>query len=202
MEKEIVENHQRFLARKALYKNFGYDIDRERGWIIKKSQPISGNILEVGTGKGYFSLLLAQAGYRFTSIDISEEEQEFARLNLKYFALEKSVNFRIENAEHLSFKNNSYDLIFSVNTFHHLKDPLMVMDEFIRVVTPRGKIVLADFTTEGLEVIAKMHQSESRVHKVNYFRLTDLDKNLRAKGFIVNKYRSKFQQILIADHQL
>jgi ubiquinone/menaquinone biosynthesis C-methylase UbiE len=202
MEEEILENHRRFLERKALYKKLGYDIDRERGWIIKKAQPISGKILEVGTGKGYFALLLAQAGYHFTSIDISQEEQQYARLNLKYFSLEESVDFRIENAEQLSFKNSSYDLIFSINTFHHLKDPFTVLDEFVRVVTPTGKIVLADFSTEGFKIVARMHQSENRVHEVNHSNLTGLEKNLREEGFFVKKYRSKFQQILIADHQL
>ena len=49
-----------------------------RKFIFDKSQPIFGDILEVGTGKGHFALILAQEGCYFTSVDISEEEQKFA----------------------------------------------------------------------------------------------------------------------------
>jgi 2-polyprenyl-3-methyl-5-hydroxy-6-metoxy-1,4-benzoquinol methylase len=75
MGNELIENHQRYLERVALYQQYGYDIDKERSFIIEKSRSLSGNILEAGTGKGYFSLVLAREGFNFTSFDISAEEQ-------------------------------------------------------------------------------------------------------------------------------
>ena len=53
-ENELVENHKRFLERIELYRQHGYDFDLERSFVIEKALPISGNILEAGTGKGYF----------------------------------------------------------------------------------------------------------------------------------------------------
>jgi 2-polyprenyl-3-methyl-5-hydroxy-6-metoxy-1,4-benzoquinol methylase len=75
VDKEVLENHQRYLERKSFYKELGYDIDKERKFIFDKSQPIFGDILEVGTGKGHFALALAKEGYRFTTFDISEEDR-------------------------------------------------------------------------------------------------------------------------------
>ena len=71
MEKEVLENHKRYLERVKLYRSFGYDLEKERDFILDKSLPISGEILEIGTGKGHFALVLAKRGFRFTSIDIS-----------------------------------------------------------------------------------------------------------------------------------
>ena len=101
---EVRENHDQYLERKALYYQFGYDIDKERAFIIEKARPISGRILEAGTGKGYFALALANEGFHFTSFDISESEQKYARLNLMYYGLEQQVHLDIASAKSLPYK--------------------------------------------------------------------------------------------------
>jgi len=200
MEKEVIENHKRYIARVNLYKKFGYDIEKERGFILDKAQPLYGNILEIGTGKGYFALELARRGYKFTSIDISEEEQAFARLNIKNFGLERNVNFRAENAEDMSFEDKSFDIIFLINVVHHLANPYRVMDEVIRVVTSGGKIVLSDFTRAGLDIVDKVLASEGRKHDVSKVTLTDIKRYLEDKRFKIAEASSRFQEILIAHH--
>jgi len=202
MDKEVLENHKRYLERKALYKNFGYDVDKERAFIIEKAQPIFGDILEVGTGKGHFALALAKEGYRFISVDISKEEQRIAKLNLRYFGLEGSVDFRIENAENLSFQDKSFDIIFAVNALHHFINPYRVIDELVRIVSFEGKIILSDFTQEGLELIDKIHAREGRKHNVSKVTLADIRQYLENKGVMITAASSKFQEVLIAYHQL
>jgi len=202
LEKQILENHQRYLERKALYKSFGCDIDKEREFIIKKAHPLYGDILEAGTGKGHFALSLARQGYRFTTFDISEEEQNFAKLTLRYFGLDNLVDFRIEDGEHLSFKDGVFDMVFSVNTLHHLTNPHKVIDEFIRVLSFEGKIILSDFSEEGFQLMDKIHASEGKTHQVSRVSLADVERYLIDKGFKIEKYKSQFQEVLIAYHQL
>jgi len=202
LNKEVLENHKRYLERKALYKSFGCDIDKERVFIIEKAQPIFGDILEAGTGKGHFALALAKEGYRFTTFDISGQEQKYAKLNLKYFGLDHLVDFRIENGECLSFKDKSFDIIFSINTFHHLVNPHRVLDELIRLLSFEGKLVLSDFTQEGMALMDKIHASEGRKHEVSKTALSDMEQYLITKSFSVQKARSKFQEVLIAYHQI
>ena len=79
MKKEVLENHKLYLERKKLYQNHGLNIDKERQFVLDKAEPLFGDILEVGTGKGYFTLILAGEGYKFTSDDVSKEEQGIAR---------------------------------------------------------------------------------------------------------------------------
>ena len=200
MEKQVLKNHQRYLERKALYKSFGCDVDKEREFIIAKAQPLYGDILEAGTGKGHFALSLAKQGYRFTTFDISAQEQNFAKLTLKYFGLDNLVDFRIENGEHLSFADGIFDMVFSVNTLHHLANPYKVIDEFIRVLSFEGRIVLSDFTVEGFQLMDKIHRSEGNIHQVSKTTLADAERYLITKGFKIQKHNSQFQDVSIAYH--
>ncbi|MBN1913887.1 MAG: class I SAM-dependent methyltransferase [Candidatus Omnitrophica bacterium] len=198
MENETLENHKRYLERKALYNSLGYDIDKERSFILKMAEPLNGNILEAGTGKGHFALELAKAGYSFTTFDISETEQAFARLNLKYFGLDKQVDFRIENGESLSFQDGSFDVIFSVNTLHHLANPHKVIDELLRVLSLKGKLVLGDFNEQGMALMDKIHASEGRKHEAGEITLAGIRRYLVGKGLKADESNSQFQAVLVA----
>ena len=202
MDEKILENHKRYSQRITFYKSLGYDVQKERSFILEKSFPLYGNILEVGTGKGYFTVQLAKEGFKFTSIDISEQEQEFAKLNIKYFGFDKLVDFRIEDAQHLKFDDSSFDVIFAINTLHHLKNPTKVIDELIRIVSFEGKIILSDFNQKGLEIIGRIHTSEGRRHEAGKTTLSEVGNYLEAKGFIVKKFNTAFQDVLIAYHQI
>jgi len=198
LDKEIVENHKKYLERKALYKSFGYDVGKERSFILEQAKPVYGKILEAGTGKGHFALALAKAGYQFVTFDISADEQRFAKLNIAHFGFEKQVDFRIENGERTSFSDGSFDVVFSVNVLHHLCNAYLVIDEFIRIISPKGKIVLADFTEEGFKIMDKIHQLEGNAHEVGKIKLADVEVYLREKCFSVRNIQSIYQHVLIA----
>ena len=202
MEKVIIENHKKYLERIELYKSFGCDVEKERSFIIECAQPLYGDILEIGSGKGHFAIALAQQGYSFISVDVSEKEQRFARLNADYFGLLEQIDFRIENAQRLSFENDSFDIIFSVNMVHHLTNPSKVIDELIRLISFEGKIILSDFSKEGLQVVDQVHRSEGRRHGTTKTTLAEIEKYLLNKNFKIEKQKSKFQEIVIAYHQL
>jgi len=173
-------------------------MDKERDFILEQAQPVPGVILDAGTGKGHFALALAKAGYKFVTFDISPEEQRFAKLNLAYFGLEKSADFRIENGEHTSFKSGSFDNVFAVNVLHHLKKPYKFIDELIRVISPEGKIILSDFTRKGFEVLDKIHKMEGNKHEVGEIGLGSIEEYLAKKGFLVKKTQTEYQIVLVA----
>jgi len=100
----------------------------------------------------------------------------------------------------LSFKDKSFDVIFSVNMLHHLINPYKVIDEFIRVLSGAGKIVFSDFTREGLVLMDKIHASEGGKHDVGKTTLADAEEYLRNKGFKTSKVASQFQEVLIVSH--
>ena len=197
MEKEAIDNYYSFKERLDYYKSFGYDLLSERDFILNESLPIQGRILEIGTGKGHFTIVLAQEKYKFITTDISPEEQNIARQNIKNYGLGDLVDFRIENAENMSFEYKSFDMVFSVNLYHHLKKPYMVLDEMIRVLALNGRIILSDFTEEGMDIINRCHSNEHRKH--DYFKndFKDAEEYLRDKGFLVRSSNTRVQQIAI-----
>jgi len=194
----LEENHKNYLNRIAFYRSFGYDLEKERDFILNESLPIPGEILEIGTGKGHFALALARRGFSFTSIDISEEEQKIARLNIQYYGLEKQVTFRIENAQDLSFPDQGFDVIFSVNVFHHLEKPKAVLNEITRLLRPAGKVILSDFNVKGFEIINACHAYEGKVHDCFKHDLDEAKDYFVNKGFDVDESQSEAQRVVIA----
>ncbi len=198
MKKEVFENHKRYLERVNFYRSFGYDLEKERDFILDKSLPISGEILEIGTGKGHFALALAKHEFNFTSIDISKQEQKIAMLNLRYFGLEKQVVLKIENATCMSFPGQSFNTVFSINVFHHLKNPQAVLEEITRLLCNGGKVVLSDFSKKGLEIINACHTHEGRTHDYFRNRLNEAKNYFVSKGFEIKEFQSEVQEVVIA----
>lgn len=198
IEDELIENHQRYLERVELYRTFGYDIDLERSFVIGKSMPVSGNILEAGTGKGYFTLALARAGYKFFTLDISAVEQRFALLNLMYYGLQQQVTFLVADVESIPCNDGFFDVIFAVNMIHHLSSVRKVCDEFIRILSPDGKIVLSDFNEKGLAMLDMIHEREGRRHDVSGGTLMEMKTILIERGFAMKEYQNELQDMLVA----
>ena len=198
IEDKVKENHRHYLARKSMYLKYGYDIDAERAFVIEKAQPVSGRILEAGCGKGHFTLALAQRGFHFTSFDISEAEQAFARLNLQYYGLEQQVSFDIADGEALPYANHSFDFVFSVNLVHHLSNARKVLEELIRVLAPDGKLVISDINQQGLAIVDRTHALEGNAHQVGPDTLSDVQTMLLQHGFKVAFHPGTNQDTLLA----
>ncbi|MBN1365014.1 MAG: methyltransferase domain-containing protein [Syntrophaceae bacterium] len=198
IENELIENHQRYLEWAELYRKFGYDVNDERAFIINKSQPIAGNILEIGTGKGYFTLALARAGFNFFSFDISEVEQRYALLNLMYYGLQQHVTFGVADVECIPCDDGFFDVIFAVNMIYHLFSIHKICDEFIRILSSNGKIVLSDFNKKGLEILDKIHSVEGRQHEVSGGTLNEASAVLTNRGFKLKEYHSETQDLIVA----
>lgn len=202
MRNEVFDNHRRYADQVELYGKFGYDIEKERSFIIEKAQPLAGNILETGTGKGYFTLTLARADYNFFSFDISAEEQRYALLNLMYYNLQQQVTFGIADIECMPCNDGFFDVIFAVNMIHHLFSVRKACSELVRILSPKGKIVLSDFNADGFAILDKIHALEGRKHEVNSGTMIDAKNVLTEQGFHLEECHSATQDMLIAHRRL
>jgi len=196
-DQAVIENHQRYLQRLNLYKEAGYDIEAERRLILSKARPIRGDVLEIGTGKGHLSLLLARELKNFISIDISEEDQKLAVLNLSYYGLGDRVDLRLMDAAELEFEDESFELVISANTLHHLDEPYRVLNEIIRVLREGGRMVISDFNEIGLALISRIHKKEGRVHEPGGIDMAKAVAYLLSKSFRVERFSSKLQDLVI-----
>lgn len=99
--------------------------------------------LEIGSGTGYFSLNLLQAGTirAATCTDISPGMLATLRGNAERLGLE--VETVETGAEELPFADGSFDLVLGHAILHHIPDLAKAFAEFHRVLRPGGTVVFA-----------------------------------------------------------
>ncbi len=202
MNKEVIENNKIFLQRMDYFKKYGLDQIKEREFILKQVMPVREKILEIGTGKGNFTIGLARRGYKFVSIDTDSDGQKMAQLNLAYYDLQNFVDLQIQNAEKLSFDNNRFKFIFCINAYHHFKKPLLVLAEMLRILSDNGKIILSDFTVHGLDILQKAHGAEGGKHECFNQNLDSAKDLFLAKGLNIKEISSLNQQILVISRRV
>lgn len=98
------------------------------------------DVLEIGCGLGTDGAQFAQAGARYTGIDLTDAAVSLARRRFEIFNLKGS--FRVADAEHLDFPNNSFDLVYSHGVLHHTPDTQAAVREVHRVLRPGGRAVV------------------------------------------------------------
>jgi len=193
MNAEIVHLRKRL----AQFKKYGYDILKERDFAFKKAGFEKGKgILEIGTGRGYMVLTLAQKGFKVTTIDSNRRIQRSARNILKHYRIEDLVRFKIINAEQLKFKDSSFDYVIAVNFMHHANNPIRCLREMVRVA--KEKILIADVNKRGAEVLEKVHAKEGHHHERSKIGFSEAKELLLKAKMTVKTYRSKCQTIIIA----
>ena len=104
--------------------------------------PGSIEILEAGTGPGFFAILLAEAGYRVTAIDLTPSMLAEARRNAG--ALSDRIMFMEMNAQALDFEDGRFDVVVSRNVTWNLPEPKAAYREWTRVLKPGGLLLNFD----------------------------------------------------------
>ena len=197
--KQIEDNHKLFNERRNLYKEKGLDFLKSREFILEKAGPLQGNILDIGSGKGIMALALAKAGYSFISIDNDEEMLKITALNLAYENLLSRAELYVMDAYSLEFKENSFGNIFIAEALHHMDDISGVFSEVDRVLSPGGKLILADFNRKGMDIVDLVHGHEGRKHESSFIGKDEVERWLDRNGYKVKRYENKCHWILIAD---
>ncbi len=99
-------------------------------------------VLDIGTGPGFFAILLAEAGYFPNAVDCTEEMLKEARKNAGEH--EKDIIFQRMNADSLEFENDTFDVIVNRNLTWVLENPCRCYEEWMRVLKPGGKLIVFD----------------------------------------------------------
>ena len=103
-------------------------------------------ILDIGTGPGFFTIILAEAGYQVTAVDYTEGMIQKAKENVQKEAgnLIERICFQRMDAQNLTFENESFDVVISRNLTWNLEEPEKAYREWIRVLKPGGVMMNFD----------------------------------------------------------
>lgn len=100
-----------------------------------------GPALDVGCGTGVLAKRLAEAGYRMTGVDPSQGMLDMLRVRAPMVTSVRG------SGTALPFDDDSFELVLSVATLHHIADPEAVrktLHEMVRVARPGGRVLIWD----------------------------------------------------------
>jgi ubiquinone/menaquinone biosynthesis C-methylase UbiE len=126
------------------------------------------DVLDAGCGTGFLSLELATRGHRVTGIDFAPEMLAEARR--KAVGRGAVIRFEEADAEQLPFAAGSFDLVISRHVLWTLPHPEAAIDEWIRVLRPRGRLAVIDGQFDPNFLV---HQRENARTSAEYAAIGD-----------------------------
>ena len=181
------------------FKRHGYDLPASRRFVWKLSGIRHGKVLEIGTGKGHLTALLAQKGLEIISVDLDGDVLKTAKAHLSALKLSQRISLRKMNAEKLRFNSGSFDNVISMDFFHHAKNPFRCLREMMRVT--RKTLVIADLNQNGMRIMDLVHKSEGKKHETPKIPFKNLREPLLAHHFNVKTYRHPCHHIFVAQRR-
>ncbi len=106
------------------------------------------DLLDVATGTGNVALVAAQGGANVTGLDLVDRLLEVARDRSADFGLD--VQWDLGDVEALPYADGSFDVVTSAVGVQFAPRADVVASELKRVLRPGGRIVLVNWTKEGL----------------------------------------------------
>jgi len=121
-------------------------------------------VLDIASGEGYGSFLIASKALKVIGVDISREAVDHAQM--KYGG--GNLSFMVGSADEIPISDDSIDLIICFETIEHHDKHEEMMLEFKRVLKQEGKLLISSPD--------KLHYSDQKSYK-NPFHVKELYQN-------------------------
>ena len=113
-------------------------------------------VLEVGSGRGGGASWISRK-YNPKSLIAVDYSDEAVRLSQRWFSDQDNLEFRVGNAQQLSHPDQSFDIVYNVESSHCYADIPTFISEVFRVLKPGGKFCWTDMRDK--KAMEKMHQN-------------------------------------------
>lgn len=120
-------------------------------------EPADIRVLDVGTGPGFFAILLAEAGYQVTALDYTAEMLKEARRNAGDLA--ERICWMEGDAQEVKLEDEQFDAVVTRNVTWNLPDPARAYQEWYRVLKKGG--VLFNFDADWYGHLFDEHKREA-----------------------------------------
>lgn len=123
------------------------------------------NLLDVATGTADMAIMASGIlkPEKITGIDISEGMLEIGRQKIIKHKLQNTIELLNGDSETINFENDSFEAVtvaFGVRNFENLEKGL---SEIKRVLKPRGKLVVLEFSKPKMPVVRSMYNLYMKV---------------------------------------
>jgi len=135
-----------------------------------------GRVLEIGCGLGTMLMNWAKVGADCTGVDLNPTSVEQTQKRFKIHGLNGTV--RLEDANHLPFRDNEFDYVYSWGVLHHSPNLEISIKELFRVLKPGGGFGIMLYNRHSLQQWYMTDFVEGFIHNESQW-LSPLELNSR-----------------------
>lgn len=133
------------------------DPDREQLFPIDRILSRAGirpqlTVVDIGAGTGYFAIPIAKliAPHKLYGVDVSSEMLAYLRNKLTHPAMPRNITLVEGDATSTTLPDACCDLVFMSAVWHEVDNAAAVLVEFARILKPAGRLVLIDWSPDGM----------------------------------------------------
>jgi tocopherol O-methyltransferase len=155
-------------------------------------------VLDIGCGVGGSSRHIAKkyAGASVTGITLSPIQCEHAKARSERAGLTSRTDFRVADALKLPFPDNSFDLLWSMESGEHMPNKAVWLAECTRVLKPGGRMLMATWTHRPTGALVCGHESNEELTVKERKLLSKISKYYHLPQWVSTKDYVKIAQDL------
>ncbi|HEY9875567.1 MAG TPA: methyltransferase domain-containing protein [Candidatus Obscuribacterales bacterium] len=163
-------------------------------------QPPVEKILDVGCGIGGSSLYLAQK-FNASAIGITLSPVQAARATerAQEAGLSTKAQFQVADALDMPFPDNSFDLVWSLESGEHMPDKTKFLQECYRVLKPGGTFIMVTWCHRPIDGVAGQLSADEQKHLEEIYRVYCLPYVISLPEYEAIARHLCFQNIRTAD---
>lgn len=132
----------------------GRDAYQQPEKVLEYIGDVSGEtIMDIGSGTGYFSFRLVEAGAKVIAADVDERFQEYIRTKKDRLGIPDSkLSLRQIPYDDPNLQPGEVDKVITVNTYHHIEDRSTYFGKVRSGLKPGGTLIVIDYFKKDLPV--------------------------------------------------
>lgn len=148
-------------------------------------------LLDVGCGTGEILNRIANSKQKYYGLDLSEKMLDVARLKNN----SKNITYINGDSDKIPFKNNFFDIVICVESFHHYPNPDNVAKEFNRILKKGGSLIICDmYRRQPLRTIYNLFMKIVNTGDVKIYTIEEIENIFKNYGFTMLKRYYPTQQ--------
>jgi ubiquinone/menaquinone biosynthesis C-methylase UbiE len=133
-------------------------------------------VLDVGTGTALIPIEFCRQTdlVHVVGVDLADAMLLFAKQNVEAAGLEGRIALERMDAKSLPFRDGEFDSVVSNSILHHIPEPLVSLQEMLRVLRPGGMLFIRDLyrpdSEEIVDVLVRQYAGSETPRQQELFR--------------------------------